>query len=36
MAEAKIFYQEDCNLSLTGWQRRSLSSVTAARVMHMH
>gem|GEM_PF-6143261 len=31
---AKIYYQEDCNLSLLE-DRRLLLSVTAARVMHM-
>ena len=32
---AKIFYQEDCNLSLLD-ERRSQSSATAVRDMHMH
>ncbi len=32
---ARIFYQEDCNLSLLE-DRQSLLSVMAARDMHMH
>ena len=31
MAEARIFYQQDCNLTV----RQSPLSVMAARVMHM-
>ena len=31
----KIYYQEDCNLSLLQG-KRSLSLDTEARVMHMH
>ena len=32
---AKIYYQEDCNLSMLE-ERPSLLLVTAARDMHMH
>ena len=32
---AKIYYQEDCNLSLLK-EKQSRSSATAARDMHMH
>ena len=34
MAEARIFYQQDCNLSYLT-VRQSPLSVMAARVMHM-
>ena len=33
---AKIYYQEDCNLSMLEGKDNSQSSVTAARDMHMH
>lgn len=35
MSEARIFYQEDCNLSLLE-ERQSQSSAMVARDMHMH
>ena len=36
MAEARIFYQDDCNLDLIETERRSLSLATAARDMLTH
>ena len=35
MAEPRLFYQDDCNLSLLEARQLPLS-VTAARDMHMH
>ena len=35
MAEPRLFYQDDCNLSLLEGKTIAIS-VTAARDMHMH